>query len=204
MGVREDKKRKTRELILSVAEQFFNRVDFDQVTIDDIAAAASISRKTFFNYFPSKAQLLEELISDWMASSSLWASENQLADDAESALIPPDIDKITDWVVQHRRLLKMVDKHTQLFHSSFDGSGQYQAKIHAKSRQPRLLRVAQAQAAGLIRDDVEAKLICQMYDALRLDAVRYWLHKPDNDASAADFHRYYHSLKAILLKGISP
>ncbi|MBP3043063.1 mycofactocin system transcriptional regulator [Arthrobacter jiangjiafuii] len=40
-----------------VALALFQRDGFDRVTVDDIAAAAGIGRRTFFRYFPSKNDL---------------------------------------------------------------------------------------------------------------------------------------------------
>src|SRR5580700_7518234 len=37
-----------------VAFDLFDRQGFERTTIEDIAAAAGISRRTFFRYFPSK------------------------------------------------------------------------------------------------------------------------------------------------------
>ena len=164
------------------------------MTIDDLAMTAGISKKTFFNYFPSKAALLETLIVEWMEQSSLWASEAALLDKAESAFIPPNIDAITSWVMSHRRLLKMVDRHTQLLQT---GAKQF----NEKSRQPRLARVKAAQQAGSIRTDISAELVCQIYDALRLDAVRQWLRLDDDKATKEDFHGYYEAVKLVLVKG---
>jgi mycofactocin system transcriptional regulator len=44
----------TRAELEHVALDLFSRQGFDQTTIDDIAAAARIGRRTFFRYFPSK------------------------------------------------------------------------------------------------------------------------------------------------------
>lgn len=194
VGLREQKKQETRRQLIVIAGEMFNRLDFDQVTIDDLAMTAGISKKTFFNYFPSKAALLETLIVEWMEQSSLWASEAALLDKAESAFIPPNIDAITSWVMSHRRLLKMVDRHTQLLQS---GAKQF----NEKSRQPRLARVKAAQQAGSIRADISAELVCQIYDALRLDAVRQWLRLDDDKATKEDFHGYYEAVKLVLVKG---
>lgn len=194
MGLREQKKQETRRQLIDVAGELFNRLDFDQVTIDDLAATAGISRKTFFNYFPSKAALLEALIVDWMEQSSLWAREAALLDKVESAFIPPNIDAITSWVLSHRRLLQMVDRHTQLLQ---DGAREF----YEQSRKPRLARIKAAQEAGSIREDISAELVCQMYDALRLDAVRQWLRLDDEKATEEDFHRYYDAVKLVLTKG---
>jgi len=44
----------SREELEHAAFDLFGRQGFDRTTIDDIAAAAGIARRTFFRYFPSK------------------------------------------------------------------------------------------------------------------------------------------------------
>lgn len=55
MGLRADKKRKVRLDIERAALTLVLECGFDGVTVEDICAAAEISKKTFFNYFTSKA-----------------------------------------------------------------------------------------------------------------------------------------------------
>jgi len=57
-GLRELKKTRTRQLIASTAAELFARSGFDQVTVDEIAQAAQVSKKTVFNYFPTKEDLV--------------------------------------------------------------------------------------------------------------------------------------------------
>jgi AcrR family transcriptional regulator len=57
-GLRERKKRETREAITRAAWKLFNRRGFDAVTVADIAAEAGVSEKTVFNYFPAKEDLV--------------------------------------------------------------------------------------------------------------------------------------------------
>ncbi|WP_454256144.1 TetR family transcriptional regulator [Pseudomonas sp. Marseille-Q8238] len=47
----------TRQAISNVATQLFFERGFDQVTVDEIAAAADVGRMTVFNYFPRKEDL---------------------------------------------------------------------------------------------------------------------------------------------------
>lgn len=56
-GLRERKKRRTRELIAGEAQRLFIAHGFDAVTVDDIAIAADVARKTVFNYFSTKEDL---------------------------------------------------------------------------------------------------------------------------------------------------
>lgn len=57
-GLRESKKRRTREAIAQAAADLFRERGFDAVTVDDVARAADVSRQTVFNYFPTKEQML--------------------------------------------------------------------------------------------------------------------------------------------------
>jgi AcrR family transcriptional regulator len=57
-GLRERKKRATRETILLRAMTLFGEHGYDSVTVADIARAAGVSEKTVFNYFPAKEDLV--------------------------------------------------------------------------------------------------------------------------------------------------
>ncbi len=56
-GLRERKKRQTREAIADVALGLFIERGFDAVTVAEIAQAAEVAVKTVFNYFPTKEDL---------------------------------------------------------------------------------------------------------------------------------------------------
>jgi AcrR family transcriptional regulator len=57
-GLRERKKRETRQRLSDVATEMFMARGFDAVTIADIAAEAGVSEKTVYNYFPTKESLV--------------------------------------------------------------------------------------------------------------------------------------------------
>lgn len=58
MSLRERKKAETRQRIADVATPMFVERGFDDVTINEIADAAGVSKVTVFNYFPRKEDIL--------------------------------------------------------------------------------------------------------------------------------------------------
>jgi AcrR family transcriptional regulator len=57
-GLRERKKRQTREAIADAALRLFQERGFEAVTVADVARAADVSEKTVFNHFATKEDLV--------------------------------------------------------------------------------------------------------------------------------------------------
>ncbi len=57
-GVRERKRRETRQRIAETALRLFLANGYENTSLDTIAAEAGISRRTFFSYFKSKEDIL--------------------------------------------------------------------------------------------------------------------------------------------------
>jgi AcrR family transcriptional regulator len=65
-GLRERKRQQTRERLTRMAMALFLERGFEATTLDDIAAAADISRRSFFHYFASK----EDVVFAWQEEST--------------------------------------------------------------------------------------------------------------------------------------
>jgi AcrR family transcriptional regulator len=58
LGLRDRKKQETRQTISDVATRLFVERGFENVSVADIAHEADVARKTVFNYFPRKEDLV--------------------------------------------------------------------------------------------------------------------------------------------------
>jgi AcrR family transcriptional regulator len=65
-GLRERKRQQTRERLTRMAMALFRERGFEATTLDDIAAAADVSRRSFFHYFASK----EDVVFAWQEEST--------------------------------------------------------------------------------------------------------------------------------------
>ncbi|CAL9456043.1 MULTISPECIES: TetR/AcrR family transcriptional regulator [Streptomyces] len=95
-GLRERKKRQTRQYISDVATGLFLERGFEAVTVAEVADAANVSVNTVYNYFPAKEDLfldrskgVVDRLSRWVrgrrdGESAAYAVLRELRDEVES------------------------------------------------------------------------------------------------------------------------
>ncbi|WP_454830887.1 TetR/AcrR family transcriptional regulator [Pseudoxanthomonas wuyuanensis] len=97
-GLRERKRRETRQRIAETALRLFLAKGYEGTTLDAIAAEAGISRRTFFSYFKSKDDIiLFGLDADWAM---------MIADLLKTSPDVPPLDAVRDVMV------KRIARHT--------------------------------------------------------------------------------------------
>lgn len=103
VGLREIKKAETREAISLAAVRLTSERGLDSVTVDDIAEAARVARRTFRNYFPNKEAAIlsavEGFVERFVEFLHARPSDEPLLDSLESAAIdlvgsPHAVDRI--------------------------------------------------------------------------------------------------------------
>jgi AcrR family transcriptional regulator len=85
-GLRERKKRETRESLTRTALQLFAERGYDETTLAEIAEAAGVSTRTIFAYFPSKEDILFATTQEMCNALSDALSERPAGTDALTAL----------------------------------------------------------------------------------------------------------------------
>ncbi|MGW7365489.1 TetR/AcrR family transcriptional regulator [Streptomyces sp. NPDC054841] len=86
-GLRERKKRRTRQHISDVATGLFMERGFDTVTIAEIAEAADVSVNTVYNYFPAKEDLFFDRETALVDRLARWVRARDAGESAAAAVL---------------------------------------------------------------------------------------------------------------------
>ena len=119
-GIRERKKRLTREFISNTATRMFLARGFDAVKVTDIARECDVAEKTVYNYFPTKESLLldreEEMAESIRRALGPTASKPPI--DAARELLAYQLDGILASVPKGRRGLATLRRFIELLEST--------------------------------------------------------------------------------------
>jgi AcrR family transcriptional regulator len=163
---RERKKQETRHRILSVAGDLLASQGFESTTLDQIAESADVSKATFYNYFPNKDALLQQI------------AEIEMADIGELLAVDPGV---------HAGPLAMIKRTLELLYSDsspvmivvrhvlldvFKQDGEIPAPIMAMSNHSAFLDLVQrAKDEGELHSDLDVVEISRLFGSAYLAAL---------------------------------
>ncbi|MPZ65457.1 MAG: mycofactocin system transcriptional regulator [Pseudonocardiaceae bacterium] len=162
--------RTTRGRIAHVALELFAREGFDETTVDEIAAAVGIGRRTFFRYFPSKNDVL------W---SDHGARLEQMG--AHLRASPPDeplLDTVRRAVVASTDFSRAEQHALRLRIELIEAVPSLQAHsvlVHAAWR--RVIAEFVAQRLGLEAEDLLPQAIAYASLGVTMASTRWWVRR---------------------------
>jgi AcrR family transcriptional regulator len=159
-GIRERKKRLTRELISDTATRMFLAYGFDAVRVTDIARECDVAEKTVYNYFPTKESLLLDREEEMAGSirQALGAAASKPPVDVALELLASQLDGILASVPDGRRGVTALRRFTELLEST------QSLRAAQRDLDTRLVGVAaqaMAERAGLSPDVPEVQMAAQ-------------------------------------------
>jgi AcrR family transcriptional regulator len=113
-GLRAAQKEMTRRLLLSTALELFESKGYAGTTVDDIAAAAGTTRVTFYAYFPSRSDLMRELIGELNSILHRISSpeHGSTANDLVAAVRDGSREAIGAWLVERSKQWDTIRPYT--------------------------------------------------------------------------------------------
>ena len=189
-GLRYRKKLKARLKVERSALELVIERGYDGVTVEDICARAEISKKTFFNYFSSKASAI-------MGRMDVFPDEERLVEILEERSQACYLDVLVDVVgaslssgvdesvVQLRR--EALRSMPQLF---FQGQRDLLAVQHSIAQALLLLLPKHPERRMLMSRPIEEEALVASSTAISLARTRAMLHvRSDEEPAAADTRR---------------
>jgi AcrR family transcriptional regulator len=186
-GLRERKKRLTRELISDTATAMFLEQGFEDVKVTDVASAAGVSEKTVYNYFPTKESLLldrepESAAAIWRALGPGAVARSPI--EASLDLLARELDDMyQSWLIDgpnvFRRFADLIDATPSLRAAERD----------MRDRLVRTAAEAMAERANVSPDDPEPQIAATALLGLwriQYAAIRRYA---DSEHSAEDIRR---------------
>jgi mycofactocin system transcriptional regulator len=160
-----------------VAFTLFAARGFDATTVDEIAAAAGIGRRTFFRYFPSKNDIpwgaFEDELDRMRVRLKACPPEVPLADAIRVALI--DFNRVTpEQVPLHRRRMELILRvPTLLAHSTLRFTAWRE-----------VVAGFVAERTGARQDDLAPQAVAHAVLGVAVAAYEHWLDDPGSDLPA--------------------
>lgn len=170
----ERKKKETRQKIIKMAMDLFERQGFNNTTMEQIAIEADVARKTLYNHFPVKEAIVDEYvkgISKGLAQETLDTLQN--LPDTRSRLLAA-LNKAYGWVEINPEITGICLGYR--LKNMFQGSEYCDGETGTQSIMAEIIR--QGQQTGEIRRDVSVKLMVEGINIFRGAIVMNWLKDP--------------------------
>lgn len=171
----EIKKQQTRENIIRVAVDLFQRQGFDSTTMDQIAAEADIARKTLYNHFSVKEAIVDDFVRE-LSTELAGTSRKKLKQlpDTRSRLLAA-LDTAYRWVETNPEFTAICLGYRMK--NMWRKAGGPTSETGTQEIMTEILQ--QGQQTGEIRQDVPVKILVFQLDMLRGSVVMDWLANAD-------------------------
>ncbi|SFI59336.1 TetR/AcrR family transcriptional regulator [Bradyrhizobium sp. cf659] len=188
-GLRERKQQQTRERLKRAAMALFLERGFEATTIDDVAAAADVSRRSFFHYFASK----EDVVAAWQEDAAAALVAGILARPADETMLTAAENAIAAAV-------KRIDPTEAAAMSRLKRDN---PALHARDqlkyeKLERALADGLAQRSGRKSDRLKARLVAMIATGAMRVGGESWICEGAREKPEAFVKRTFDAIRAIL------
>jgi AcrR family transcriptional regulator len=167
-SLRERKKSATRKAIEDAAWELFGERGYSATSVDDIAERAGVAPRTFFRYFPTKADVLYGEINEAVAVFSEALHSRPADEPLITSLVAAN--QAVASIFEHDRK-RMTQRFALQRDAGLDEMGENVRQRFAKVTEDFVLE----RAAGSPDADVRARLVAGVLMATKVVANEHWL-----------------------------
>lgn len=168
LGLRERKKQARAQAMQLAALRLVNERGLDTVTVEDIAAAANVSPRTFFNYYGSKEDALVGNMpdgADRFAAALLKRPAGEPMLDAVRAVFIANANEIAEHSELYQLRMNVVARHRELYPRMVGSFGEWE----------RVMADAIAQRSGTDQaTDIYPGLLAAVIAGIMRTSMRRW------------------------------
>ena len=185
-----------REELLQLAAGLFASKGFRNTTVRDIADAAGILSGSLYHHFDSKESMVDEILRTFQDELFGRYDEILASRAGPRAKLEQAVRVSFDAIDQHHSEVAIFQNDAGYL-STLDGFG-YLAERHAQSREVWMRLLREAEAAGVLREDLDIDLVYRFIRDTVWVAVNWY--RPGGSLSATTVADQY---VTILLEGIA-
>jgi AcrR family transcriptional regulator len=186
--LRDQRRRETADRISHCARTLTDERGIDGFTMDDLASAAGVSRRTLFNYYPGKDLAVlghhDDLPDDVVAQFCAGGPSGDLIEDlrvlVDAHLEGKDIDRAE--LALMRRVMHDNPRLVGVFKQEFEAKGQLFCKLIEERE-------------GEAYDDIRARVVFRIVVSLVDMCLDYYLDHPEHELPEL-FDRAIHALRS--------
>ena len=181
--------------IIKTAGDMFFRLGIRSVSIDDICHELGMSKKTFYVYFASKDELVEQL---------LQANIDYMASKMEDLLKTGDFSQLVKKFIKHqeaekndvRRVPQLVYDLKKYYPRQF---AQFQVNCFETQKEYIQRYLEMGQQAGLVRANLNIELVAVLFAKIHSDAIRDF---EEIEGHGHNMHQLGHTAMDVFVRGV--
>ncbi|TNF33143.1 MAG: TetR/AcrR family transcriptional regulator [Gammaproteobacteria bacterium] len=174
---RERRKQEIRGRILQVATGLLSEKPFESITIEELCEKADVARKTFYNHFPSKQDLIESVSRELLVT----ASERNLA--MSLRLHSTTRQRLDDFITRQvvSRAGNDILEHNLVRHAMLDLSSHSQNSRDTLESNIALYErlFDEGKKLGDVNPGYSSRFLAEMTAGAINTAATYWIQYPD-------------------------
>lgn len=173
LGKRETNKRARKEAIYQVAVELFRRQGFEATRVEEITEAAGVAKGTFFNYFPTKEDVLlyigERHITRLGAALADGSNRRISQATSATATLKLFMHTLADNLAEDRDLVKLaVGKAMRMSHLAPTGTSRFGFRGLVA------ILIARGQRTGELHPDLDPELVAEILEGLYYQQLALW------------------------------